>query len=108
MASSADMNNTEESFNTFGGIAFDQRKANAARAYFEWMPIRQVDLDDNLRYFSLGMLTVVFGGTFQWVRCLIWLSLIPDNMIGRLPVSSPAMSLIRPVLEYGIYLENCQ
>jgi alkaline phosphatase D len=49
MASSADMNNTEASFNTFGGIAFDQRKANAVRAYFEWMPIRQVDLDDNLR-----------------------------------------------------------
>jgi alkaline phosphatase D len=52
MASSADMNNTEESF---GGIAFDQRKANAVRAYFEWMPIRQVDLDDNLRYYSLGI-----------------------------------------------------
>jgi alkaline phosphatase D len=50
MASSADMNNTEDSFNAFGGIAFDQRKANAVRAYFEWMPIRQVDLDDNLRY----------------------------------------------------------
>ena len=51
MGSSSDMNNTEESFKAFGGTAFDQRKANAVRAYFEWMPIRQVDLDDNLRYF---------------------------------------------------------
>ncbi len=32
---------------------------NAVRAYFEWMPIRQVDLDDNLRIwrsFQLGNL----------------------------------------------------
>jgi len=32
---------------------------NAVRAYFEWMPIRQVDMDDNLRIwrsFSLGKL----------------------------------------------------
>lgn len=27
----------------------DQRKMNAVRAYFEWMPIRQVEMDDNLR-----------------------------------------------------------
>lgn len=46
---SADMNNTEDSFKKFGGISFDQRKANAVRAYFEWMPLRQVDLGDNLR-----------------------------------------------------------
>ena len=32
---------------------------NAVRAYFEWIPIRQVDLDDNLRVwrsFQLGSL----------------------------------------------------
>jgi alkaline phosphatase D len=32
---------------------------NAVRAYFEWMPLRQVDLDDNLRIwrnFRLGNL----------------------------------------------------
>jgi phosphodiesterase/alkaline phosphatase D-like protein len=32
---------------------------NAVRAYFEWMPIRQVDMDDNLRIwrsFALGKL----------------------------------------------------
>ncbi|KAH7398714.1 PhoD-like phosphatase-domain-containing protein, partial [Phaeosphaeria sp. MPI-PUGE-AT-0046c] len=53
------MNNTEDSFNEFGGISFDQRKMNAVRAYFEWMPLRQVDMDDNLRIwrnFKLGKL----------------------------------------------------
>jgi alkaline phosphatase D len=42
-----------------GGISVDQRKMNAVRAYFEWMPIRQVDMDDNLRVwrsFSIGKL----------------------------------------------------
>lgn len=32
---------------------------NAVRAYFEWLPLRQVDLDDNLRVwrsFQLGNL----------------------------------------------------
>ena len=32
---------------------------NAVRAYFEWMPIRQVEMDDNLRIwrsFSMGKL----------------------------------------------------
>ncbi|KAK3314394.1 alkaline phosphatase-like protein [Apodospora peruviana] len=52
------LNNTEESFRKDGpSISVDQRKMNAVRAYFEWMPIRQVDMDDNLRIwrsFSLG------------------------------------------------------
>ncbi|GAB7359940.1 hypothetical protein MBLNU230_g7465t1 [Neophaeotheca triangularis] len=55
----ADMNNTEQSFINDGGISVDQRKMNAVRAYFEWMPIRQVEMDDNLRIwrsFSLGTL----------------------------------------------------
>ncbi|KAK5939260.1 hypothetical protein PMZ80_008563 [Knufia obscura] len=61
----ADQNNTEASFIQydieFGGeyISFDQRKMNAVRAYFEWMPIRQVEMDDNLRIwrsFSMGTL----------------------------------------------------
>lgn len=34
------MNNTEETFVNDGGISVDQRKMNAVRAYFEWMPIR--------------------------------------------------------------------
>ncbi|KAL1600006.1 hypothetical protein SLS59_006079 [Nothophoma quercina] len=56
---SSTMNNTEESFNEFGGISFDQRKMNAVRAYFEWMPLRQIDMDDNLRIwrsFQMGKL----------------------------------------------------
>ncbi|KAL2162128.1 hypothetical protein VTH06DRAFT_7913 [Thermothelomyces fergusii] len=54
------LNNTEDSFRKDGpSISVDQRKMNAVRAYFEWMPIRQVDLDDNLRIwrsFKLGRL----------------------------------------------------
>ncbi|KAF5650289.1 alkaline phosphatase [Fusarium sp. NRRL 25303] len=49
--------------NTFKGegpkVATDARKANAVRAYFEWMPIRQADMDDGLRVwrsFQLGKL----------------------------------------------------
>ena len=52
------MNNTEDSFQKFGA-SFDQRKANAVRAYYEYMPLRQADLDDKLRIwrtFSLGSL----------------------------------------------------
>ena len=46
---SSALNNTESSFIRDGGISVDQRKMNAVRAYFEWMPIRQVSMDDNLR-----------------------------------------------------------
>ncbi|KAK4569486.1 hypothetical protein LTR86_003249 [Recurvomyces mirabilis] len=53
------MNNTEDSFLRFGGVSVDQRKMNAVRAYFEWMPLRQVSMDDNLRIwrdFKMGKL----------------------------------------------------
>ncbi|KAI0113939.1 alkaline phosphatase-like protein [Nemania sp. FL0031] len=57
---SSGLNNTEDSFFKNGhGVSVDQRKMNAVRAYFEWMPIRQVDLDDNLRIwrtFQMGNL----------------------------------------------------
>jgi len=43
------LNNTEDSFIRDGGVSVDQRKMNAVRAYFEWMPIRQASMDDNLR-----------------------------------------------------------
>lgn len=36
----SELNNTEESFVKSGGVSVDQRKMNAVRAYFEWMPIR--------------------------------------------------------------------
>ncbi|KAK3713085.1 hypothetical protein LTR37_008770 [Vermiconidia calcicola] len=55
---SSGLNNTEESFQEFGGVSLDQRKMNAVRAYFEWMRA-QVDMDDNLRIwrsFSIGSL----------------------------------------------------
>ncbi|KAF2086211.1 alkaline phosphatase-like protein [Saccharata proteae CBS 121410] len=61
----AHQNNTEASFILDGledggdGVSFDQRKMNAVRAYFEWMPIRQVEMDDNLRIwrnFKMGKL----------------------------------------------------
>lgn len=38
----AELNNTEASFVSDGGVSVDQRKMNAVRAYFEYMPIRQV------------------------------------------------------------------
>ncbi|KAF1998507.1 alkaline phosphatase-like protein [Amniculicola lignicola CBS 123094] len=56
---SSRMNNTEDSFIKAGGVSVEQRKMNAVRAYFEWMPIRQVSMDDNLRIwraFSMGKL----------------------------------------------------
>ncbi|KAF2968150.1 hypothetical protein GQX73_g5429 [Xylaria multiplex] len=59
---SSGLNNTEDSFLKDGGVSVDQRKMNAVRAYFEWMPIRQVDLDDNLRIwrtFQMGNLLVI-------------------------------------------------
>lgn len=37
---SSELNNTEDSFIKDGGVSVDQRKMNAVRAYFEWMPIR--------------------------------------------------------------------
>ena len=36
----SDLNNTESSFIGDGGVSTDQRKMNAVRAYFEWMPLR--------------------------------------------------------------------
>ena len=45
---SSELNNTEKSFIQDGGVSVDQRKMNAVRAYFEWQPIRQVDMDDSV------------------------------------------------------------
>ncbi|OTA55240.1 PhoD-like phosphatase [Hypoxylon sp. EC38] len=60
---SSHANNTEESFVMDGGVSVDQRKMNAVRAYFEWMPIRQVDMDDNLRIWR----NFQFGNLFDLV-----------------------------------------
>lgn len=43
------------------GACFSDRKLAAVRAYHEWMPIRQVDVDDKLRIwrnFQVGKLLV--------------------------------------------------
>ena len=45
---SAELNNTEASFIDDGGVSTDQRKMNAVRAYFEWLPLRQVDISDDV------------------------------------------------------------
>ena len=58
---SADSNNTEAG--TIEGVNFTERKRNAVKAYFEWMPIRQVDTTDSLRIwrsFQYGTLADIF------------------------------------------------
>ncbi|KAK9435616.1 Alkaline phosphatase D-related protein [Metarhizium brunneum] len=54
------LNNTEDSFLKSGTkVTVDTRKVHAVRAYFEWMPIRQTDVDDGLRVwrsFQMGKL----------------------------------------------------
>lgn len=60
------------------GDVFRKRKQAAVRAYFEWMPIRQVEMDDSLRIwrrFSLGTLfDLVMLDTRQYDRDLTVLS----------------------------------
>ncbi|KAI0550329.1 PhoD-like phosphatase [Xylaria curta] len=71
---SSHLNNTEDSFIQDGGVSVDQRKMNAVRAYFEWMPIRQVDMDDNLRIwrdFQFGdLLDLLMLDTRQYDRSI--------------------------------------
>ncbi|KAI9793913.1 MAG: hypothetical protein M1816_007165 [Peltula sp. TS41687] len=73
-AGSSHLNNTEESFIHDGGVSVDQRKMNAVRAYFEWMPIRQVEMDDGLRIwrnFSIGsLLDLIMLDTRQYDRSI--------------------------------------
>lgn len=94
------LNNTEESFRNDGpGISVDQRKMNAVRAYFEWIPIRsvlcagrlaqqpsdktnrQIDMDDNLRVwrtFSMGNLVdLVILDTRNYDRAITSLGILP-------------------------------
>ncbi|EMC92262.1 hypothetical protein BAUCODRAFT_283733 [Baudoinia panamericana UAMH 10762] len=70
----SELNNTEASFVSDGGVSVDQRKMNAVRAYFEWMPIRQVEMDDNLRIwrsFSIGSLfDLIMLDTRQYDRSI--------------------------------------
>ncbi|OCK85047.1 phosphodiesterase/alkaline phosphatase D precursor [Lepidopterella palustris CBS 459.81] len=70
----SELNNTESSFIGDGGVSVDQRKMNAVRAYFEWMPLRQVEMDDNLRIwrsFSIGKLfDLIMLDTRQYDRSI--------------------------------------
>ncbi len=70
----SNMNNTEESFVEYGGVSVDQRKMNAVRAYFEYQPIRQVAMDDNLRIwrnFKLGkMVDLIMLDTRNYDRSI--------------------------------------
>ncbi|OJJ52874.1 hypothetical protein ASPSYDRAFT_213484 [Aspergillus sydowii CBS 593.65] len=70
----SELRNNEESFIQDGGVSVDQRKMNAVRAYFEWMPIRQVEMDDNLRIwrdFKLGKLVdLIMLDTRQYDRSI--------------------------------------
>ncbi|ODO01897.1 hypothetical protein L198_02626 [Cryptococcus wingfieldii CBS 7118] len=47
MSGSADSNDTITG--TYYNVSFTQRKANAVKVYFEWLPIRTVETDDSLR-----------------------------------------------------------
>lgn len=71
---SSELNNTEDSFVKDGGVSVDQRKMNAVRAYFEWMPIKIVEMDDNLRIwrsFKLGNLAdLIMLDTRQYDRSI--------------------------------------
>ncbi|KAF3010414.1 hypothetical protein E8E15_000859 [Penicillium rubens] len=71
---SSELRNDEKSFIQDGGVSVDQRKMNAVRAYFEWMPIRQVEMDDNLRIwrnFKLGKLVdLIMLDTRQYDRSI--------------------------------------
>lgn len=79
---SSQLTNTEASFSRVGRVSVDQRKMNAVRAYFEWMPIRQVDMDDNLRIwrsFSIGKLVdLMMLDTRQYDRSITDLYLNTD------------------------------
>ncbi|KAK7897755.1 hypothetical protein LTR67_004385 [Exophiala xenobiotica] len=71
---SSELNNTEASFVQDGGVSVDQRKMNAVRAYFEWIPLRQVEMGDDLRIwrnFQIGNLVdLIMLDTRQYDRSI--------------------------------------
>ncbi|KAI1337578.1 phosphodiesterase/alkaline phosphatase D precursor [Xylariaceae sp. FL0016] len=102
---SAYLNNTEASFVSDGGVSVDQRKMNAVRAYFEWMPIRQVEMDDNLRIwrnFQFGNLfDLIMLDTRQYDRSITDLY---DNTAYVAEISNDASrSLMGPRQEAWFY-----
>ncbi|KAK5561836.1 hypothetical protein LTR46_000641 [Exophiala xenobiotica] len=71
---SSELNNTEASFVQDGGVSVDQRKMNAVRAYFEWIPLRQLEMGDDLRIwrnFQIGNLVdLIMLDTRQYDRSI--------------------------------------
>jgi alkaline phosphatase D len=102
---SSELNNTEASFIEDGGVSVDQRKMNAVRAYFEWMPIRQVEMDDSLRIwrsFAIGNLVdLVMLDTRQYDRSITDLYWNTDYIHA---ISNDAgRSMMGPRQEYWFY-----
>ncbi|KAG6030214.1 hypothetical protein E4U41_000155 [Claviceps citrina] len=100
------LNNTEDSFLKSGTkVSVDTRKVHAVRAYFEWMPIRQTDLDDGLRVwrsFQMGkLLDLVILDTRNYDRSitdLYWNA----NYISRIS-DDPSRSLMGARQESWFY-----
>jgi alkaline phosphatase D len=102
---SSELNNTEASFIADGGVAVDQRKMNAVRAYFEWMPLRQVEMDDSLRIwrsFAIGNLVdLIMLDTRQYNRDITDLYWNTDYIHA---ISNDAgRSMMGPRQEYWFY-----
>ncbi|PGH08651.1 hypothetical protein AJ79_05933 [Helicocarpus griseus UAMH5409] len=99
------LQNNEASFILDGGISVDQRKMNAVRAYFEWMPIRQVEMDDNLRIwrsFKLGkLLDLIILDTRHYDRSITDLYL--NNAYIKKLADDIGRSMMGPRQEHWFY-----
>ncbi|KAJ3039699.1 hypothetical protein HDV00_011931 [Rhizophlyctis rosea] len=93
---SADQNDT-----ALGGVWFQKRKSGAVQAYFEWMPIRQVDKKDPLRIFrsfNLGnRADLILLDTRQYDRDITDMYYNTDAI--KAIATDPTRSLMGPVQE---------
>lgn len=104
-AGSADSNDTRAG--TYEGVSFTQRKANAVKAYFEWLPIRTVDTTDSLRIwrtFKFGTLAdLIMLDTRQYNRDLTDLYYNTDDV--EAIKNDSARSLMGGRQEHWLYSE---
>ncbi|KAG7566918.1 hypothetical protein FFLO_01297 [Filobasidium floriforme] len=108
-AGSQNSNNSYPAGCSYGnqtGICFDERAANAKRAYHEWMPIRQVDLSDEGRIwrdFAFGdLLDIIALDTRKYDRDITDLSpTVPNkDYVASLAVElNSSRSITGPVQE---------